>query len=379
MASLRAILLAAGAGSRLWPYTQTRPKPMVPVAGRPILAWLVDAVREAGVDELHVVVGYKGNRIRSFLEDGSELGVEVSYVRQNVLLGSGAALRTALKDGGTPDEALVMGADNIVDRQLVEALLDAGPNALAAAASDQPSKYGVVRVTGEAVDRVEEKPPIEGQALVSTGAALLDRDVLEMVPRLVDRGLLGLADVLDHVAREGPGLRAVANPGLWLDAVYPWDLLDLTDELAPQAADDHEGPGLVRGPVVVGEGATIEPGAIVRGPASIGANTRVESGATVNASVLMEDVRVGAGAHVDRSVLGDGCIVRGGATLARGEGVAETSEGVHQLEDVGAMVGEGCTVEGAARVLPATLVGNQARLHAGSTARTRVSEAGEVR
>jgi len=376
---VRAILLAAGAGSRLWPYTQTRPKPMVPVAGRPIVAWLVDALQAAGIEEIHVVVGYKGNRIRSFLEDGSDFDVDVTYVRQNVLLGSAAALATALKDAGVPDSGLVMGADNIVDEALVRGLVDAGPNALATAKSDEPSKYGVVRVTGDRVDRIEEKPPIEGQALVSTGAALLDGDVLERVPELVDRGMLGLADVLDHVAREGSGLGAVQDAGRWLDAVYPWDLLELTDELAGQAAGDAQPQATVKPPVVVAEGATIEPGAVIRGPASIGPNARVESGAVVNASVVMEDARVGAGAHVDRSVLGDGAIVRGGATLARGDGVAETSEGVHRLDDVGAMVGEGCTIEGAARVLPGTLVGNRARVHAGSTARMHVGEEGEVR
>jgi glucose-1-phosphate thymidylyltransferase len=351
---------------------------MVPVAGRPILDWLVEALANAGVDEIQVVVGYKGNRIRSFLEDGSTYDVDVSYVRQNVLLGSAAALSVALKDGGVPDEALVMGADNIVDRDLVAALTDAGPNALATTETRQPSKYGLVHVTGDEVDGIDEKPPIEGQALISTGATLLDAEVLREVPGLVDRGMLGMANVLDHVAREGPGLHAVRNPGLWLDAVYPWDLLELTAELAPHAADGSKQPGRTMGSVVVAEGATIEPGATVRGPTSIGANARVEAGAVVNASVIMEDVRVGAGAHVDRSVLGDGSIVRGGATLACGEGVAETGEDVHPLDDVGAMVGEGCTVEGAAQLLPGTLVGNRARVRAGAQARRRVDEDGEV-
>lgn len=376
---VRAILLAAGAGSRLWPYTATRPKPMVPVAGRPILGWLLDALSQGGIDDVQIVVGYKGNRIQSTFEDGRDLGLSIRYVRQEVLLGSGAALATALKDGGIPDEALVMGADNIVDAALVQALVDAGPNALALATSTEPSKYGVVEVEDDRVVAIEEKPPIEGQALVSTGAAALDASVLEAVPRLVDEGYLGLAHILDHIAREGPGLRAVADEGRWLDAVYPWDLLDLTRALA-EALDTDEGPegAHIVGPVSLGEGVTIEPGAIVRGPTSIGDNVRVASGAIVSESVVMDDAVVGPGAHVEKSVVGDGTHVNGGAHLARGEGIADVEEALHRLEDVGALVGEGCTIEGGGLVLPGTLVGNHARVAAGARARGRVKEDGEV-
>lgn len=376
---MRAILLAAGAGSRLWPYTATRPKPMVPVAGRPILTWLLEALREGGVEDVQIVVGYKANRIQSAIEDGRELGLDVRYVRQEVLLGSGAALATALKDGGIPDEALVMGADNLVDVTLVRSLLDAGPNTLAVARSQEPSKYGVVDVEEDRVRRIEEKPPIEGEALVSTGAAVLDGTVLGEVPELVDQGMLGLAHILDHVAREGPGLGALVDEGRWMDAVYPWDLLQLTDALAPDAAREPDAEGAsVLGPVAVGEGVTIEPGAIVRGPASLGDNVQVGAGALVSESVVMDDATIGPGAHVERSVVGDGTRIEGGAQLVRGSGIGETNEGLHRLEDIGALVGEGCRVEGGSLLLPASLVGNHAAVRSGATARGRIPEDGQV-
>ncbi len=377
---MRAILLAAGAGSRLWPYTTTRPKPMVPVAGRPILGWLLEALADGGVRDVQIVVGYKGSRIQSTFEDGRELGLDISYVRQEVLLGSAAALATALADGGTPEEAIVMGGDNIVDAALVDALLAQGPNALALARSSEPSKYGVVQVDGTRVLSIEEKPPIQGEALVSTGAALLSRDVLETVPSLVESGHLGLATVLDHVATEGSGLDAVIDAGTWLDAVFPWDLLALTDALVPPGATAHgTGEGaFLTGPITVGPGATIEPGAVVRGPSSIGANARIAAGAVVSESVVMDDALIGPGAHVERSVVGDGARVRGGAVVARGRGIAEAGEHVHRLDDIGALIGEGCIVEGGSIVLPATLVGNDARIRSGARARGRVQEGGEV-
>jgi glucose-1-phosphate thymidylyltransferase len=376
---LQAIVLAAGAGSRLWPYTETRPKPMVPVAGRPILEWLLDSLAEVGVTDVCLVVGYKANRIQSHVEDGADYGLDVRYVRQQVLMGSAAALARALEETTVPESTLVVGGDNVIEAPLLEALVDAGPNAIATTTSDKPSKYGVVHATDGLVDRVEEKPPIESEALISTGAALLDRQVLDQVPSLVERGLHGLADVFDHLAREGGKLRAVQGPGRWLDAVYPWDLLSLTDELVEGRGDPGPAEATVRGPVTIAEGATVEPGAVVAGPASIGRNARIGAGAVVNESVVMEDALVGPGASVDRSVVGDGSVVRSGAILARGEGVARTDDSVHAVDDVGAMIGEGCTVEGAGRVLPGTLVGNDSRVRAGATARERVNTSGEVR
>lgn len=354
---------------------------MVPVAGRPILVWLLEALRDGSgsqLDEVHIVVGYKGNRIQSVIGDGSHLGLDVRYVRQEVLLGSGAALSTALRDGGIPETALVMGADNIVDEALVRALVEAGPNRLAVARTDQPSKYGVVDLEDDTVRSIEEKPPIEGEALVSTGAAVLERSVLERVPELVDQGMLGLAHILDHVARGGPGLQAVVDEGRWMDAVFPWDLLQLNHALARQAAREIPEDARVVGPVTVGEGVTVEPGAIVRGPTSLGDNVHVGAGAIVTESVVMDDVVIGPGAHVERSVVGDGSRVRGGSQLARGRGVGETTDGLHALEDVGALVGEGVTVEGGSLVLPGSLVGNHAHIRAGATARGRIQEGGEV-
>lgn len=376
---MRAILLAAGAGSRLWPYTATRPKPMVPVAGRPILGWLLDALSDGGVEDVQIVVGYKGNRIQSTFEDGRELGLSIRYVRQEVLLGSGAALATALKDGGVPEQALVMGGDNIVDAALVRALLDAGPNTLAVARSQEASKYGVVQLEDDRVTGIEEKPPVQGEALVSTGAALLDERVLEEVPRLVDDGYLGLAHILDHIARHGPGLFAVADRGRWLDAVYPWDLLELTRVLATDVADADGPEGVdIVGPVSIGSGVTIEPGAIVRGPASLGDNVHVGAGAIVSESVVMDDAVIGPGAHVEKSVVGDGTRLAGGAHLARGRGIGQVDDGLHRLDDVGALVGEGCTLEGGSLVLPGTLLGNDAAVRAGATARGRLQAGSEV-
>lgn len=351
---------------------------MVPVAGRPILGWLLEALAQGGVRDVQIVVGYKGNRIQSVFGDGTELGLDISYVRQEVLLGSGAALSTALTDGGVPDEALVMGGDNVVDATLVSDLLEAGPNTLALARTEEPSKYGVVDVEDGQVRSIEEKPPIEGEALVSTGAVVLDEAVLREVPQLVDDGLLGLAHVLDHVAREGPGLRAVVPEGRWLDAVYPWDLLRLTASLTEDTTGTVPDHAHLVGPVAVGDGVTVEPGAIVRGPTSLGDNVHVGAGAIVSESVVMDDAVVGPGAHVERSVVGNGTRIRGASRLARGRGIGETSDGLHQLEDVGALLGEGVTVEGASTVLPACLVGNHATVRAGAVARGRIQEQGEV-
>jgi glucose-1-phosphate thymidylyltransferase len=379
------IVLAAGPGSRLWPLTKARPKPMVPVAGRPIVEWCLDSLASAGLEQATVVVGHKASTIQAHLQDGSELGLDLTYVHQDQQLGSGHALATALEAEGLPEAALVVGADNVIEPRLVEALVDEGPDAIGVTKSEAPSRYGVVTRDGDRVADLTEKPLVEGEALISTGSYLLDRRTLDAVPRLVEEGTTDLPEILASLIEEGHAIEASVTSGQWHDAVYPWDLVSLTEHLfrlrdpAISDAADLARDATVRGAVQVGGGARLGPSAVVDGPASLHPNVRLKPAAQVGRSLLLDGSKLGRGVVVEKSVLGEGVTVGAGATLGAGPATVATGDDqVHDLERIGAVVGEGTTIGPGAVLEPGTRVGANATVAPGARVRGRVPDGGWV-
>lgn len=382
--NIRPIVLAAGAGSRLWPLAQTRPKPMVPVAGRPILAWVLDAVREAGFSEATVVIGYKASTVQSYFQDGRDIGLELTYVRQEQQAGTAHAVATALQEEGMPEAALILGGDNVVDTHLVRALTNAGPDALAVTKSEHPSRYGVVTLRGDEIEEITEKPLVQGDALISTGAVLLSRDDLDALSSMAAAGTTDLPTVLNKLVQSGHPLQACVTTGDWHDAVYPWDLLPITEMLLSSGAPDRPDtadidPGAqLQGAVLVEAGATVGTGAIVQGPTSLGKNARVSAGAFVRRSLVLDGVKLGPRAVVEDSVIAEGVDIGAGVVIGGGPCRAEAEDGLHKVARLGAIVGEGCRIGPGAVLAPGTVLGNRVTVAPGARVRGRVPDGGWV-
>lgn len=375
----RVVVLAAGAGSLLHPLTASRPKPMVEVAGKPILGWCLEALREAGVREVTLVVGHKEVAIQSAVGDGRAFGLRVTYVHQGQPIGTAHAVASALREGGVPDAALVLGGDNVFDAHLVRDLLAAGPDALAVAKSTTPARYGVVTVEAGFVREIREKPPVQGDALVSTGAVLLSRPTLDLVVELVEGGVADLPDALDALLRDGLRLRAMVTSGEWLDAVDPFDLVPLAEILlarpgvvgvSPEAVVDPT--ATVEGAVHVAAGASVGARAVVTGPASLAANARVGPGAIVARALVMEDAKIGPGAIVEGSVVAQGVTVGAGAVLGAGTVPPEAPGQAAAVR--GVVVGEGSTIGPGAVVAPGSVLGVGVTVAPGVVVRGRVPD-----
>lgn len=381
---VRPIVLAGGAGSRLWPLAKTRPKPMVPVAGKPILRWVLEAVRDAGFEDATLVVGYKASTVQSAFQDGKDLGLALTYVHQAQQAGTAHAVATALGETGMPEAALVLGGDNVVDAHLIEALRDTGPDALALAKSEQPSKYGVVSVRGERVQRITEKPPVSGDALISTGACLLSRNALDGLAQLVREGVTDLPSVLNGLIDKGVELKGCVTTGDWMDAVYPWDLIPMTELLlAGNVAEVSESATLeadvaIQGPVHIEAGAVLSARSVTVGPTSVGANARIGPAAVVRRSLLFSGAVVGPGAIVEDSVLGEGAKIGAGCVLGAGPATPEADDGLHRVPRLGSIVGEGSTVGPGAVLTPGTVLGNGVTVAAGAVVRGRIPDGGWV-
>ncbi|WP_363464458.1 bifunctional sugar-1-phosphate nucleotidylyltransferase/acetyltransferase [Halogeometricum borinquense] len=309
---MQTVVLAAGVGSRMWPLTASRPKPMLPVAGKPLVAHTVDAAVEAGATEIVLVVGYEADDVRSFF--GAEYaGVPVEYAVQAEQLGTADAVRSALEvleDGSFA----VLNGDALYDVPSLANLYDGGP-AVGSFEVEDPTSYGVLKTDGSGyVAGVVEKPSNPPSNLINAGAYvfpeaahgwLLDVEASE-------RGELELTDVLSRSC-ETYDVRTVAFDR-WLDVGRPWELLEANEwklsELETRIDGDVSEDAELNGPVVVEEGAKVRSGVVIDGPALIQSGASVGPNAYVRgATLICEDAKVGHAVEVKNSVLMEGATV----------------------------------------------------------------------
>lgn len=180
------VFLAAGEGRRLEPLTNRRPKPMVPVANRPILEHVIEATAAAGIDRIVLVVGYRQERIRNHFGDGDDWGVTIEYVEQATQLGTAHAVDRVREHVQGP--FVVLNGDQIVDSELIERVRDelrtAGGPVVSVTRSEPTSEYGIVTLEGETVTGIEEKlrAPTTSE-LINAGVYGFDRWIFEAISR----------------------------------------------------------------------------------------------------------------------------------------------------------------------------------------------------
>jgi len=388
------VVLAAGEGTRLRPMTQNRPKPMLPAANRPILEHVLDALVDAGVTELVLVVGYKRDRVQNHVGP-TYRGVPVEYVVQEKQLGSGHALLQAREAVSGP--LLVANGDRIIDEGMTRAVAEAfdGRSTLGMIREHNPGRYGSVEVEGDRVVGLVESPDEPTFGFVNAGIyafteAVFDR--LEATPRT--DGTLPVTDtVVREIESETGGVRAVEVEGLWADATYPWDLLYLTRRLLEegQARGTERHPGVyvapsarvheaatLQPPVVVGEDCEVGAGAVVGPNVALGRNLTVGANATVVDSVVDTDTRVGVASTLVETVTGENVDLGAGTVVSGGPGDVVLDGRVFRDRDLGAVFADRVRTGGRVAADPGTLVGPGAHLHTGVTASGRVNAGAEV-
>ena len=300
---MQAIVLAAGKGTRMQPLSNGVPKPMLPVAGKPITAHTAEAAVDAGVDELVFVVGYGEQQVRDYF-GSSYRDTPVSYVVQDEQQGTADAVR-ATKDHIDGPFAVLYG-DNLYDPDGISRLFDVAPS-IASVRVPNPSNYGVLNVEDGAVTEITEKPEAPQNDLVNAGAYVLPeaaRDMLD-VP-LSERGERELTDVLDRVISEFNVSPVTLDR--WMDVGRPWELLEANEwklGTFDRCIDgDVSENATIQGDVVVEAGATVRGGSVVEGPAYIAADASIGPNAYIRGRTFVgEDVDVGHAVEVKNSVL----------------------------------------------------------------------------
>lgn len=390
-----AVVLAAGEGTRLHPLTHNRPKPMLPAANRPVLEYVLDALIDAGIARICLVVGYKRDRVQEHFGPRYR-DAPLTYVHQEKQLGSGHALLQARESVEGP--LLVVNGDRVIEASLVSDIAraferDAGPAVVGVLERPNARQYGAVVLQDGRIERIVEKPDSDEYRLINAGVYAFSSSVFDAIAATPRReGELQLPDTIGELIDEGD-VQGVRTDGLWADATYPWDILTVTQELLARGRVDEPERGdrvwvndsalvhddaTLQAPVVVGPDCEVGPGAVVGPTSALGRNVTVGSNATIERGVLDADTRVGAGSTLVDCVTGQD-VDLGPATVSAG-GPADVRVGSRVFENrrLGAVIGDRVRATGDAGFAPGALIGPNAHVHHGARASGHVAAGTEV-
>jgi len=377
---MKAVILAAGEGKRLRPFTETMPKVMLPVANKPVLEYVFDAVKNSGIGEIIVVVGYKKEVIMEYFKNYED--IDIIYVVQDKQLGTAHALLQAKKY--INDSFIVLSGDNIIDQSSISKLIkDKSKHSILIKEHPHPSKYGVVFVEKNILKEIVEKPKEELGRFISTGIYKLPSSVFDDVEGLASQGVYALTSVVQLIVDRGENISTV-TADLWMDIVYPWDLIHVNEAMIHSTSASVSGiiekgvtmKGAVSvgknttiysgcyivGPVVIGEGCEIGPNACIFPSTTIGNNSVVHPFSEVRNSVVMNDVHIGSNSFLSHSVIGRGSIMDHNFSSMPGKATMEIEGEFKKLEIIGVMVGENCTVGSSVIVEPGIIIGGRCEI-----------------
>lgn len=292
---MKGVILAAGKGSRLYPITHHIPKPLLPLANRPTMAYAFDRLKEMGVDEICVIVGENEPTMREFLGDGSAFGVRLSFARQENPKGLAHALGFAKEFCGDDSFVMYLG-DAIYEKGFVDLkrrFEESGcANLNLVKPVDDPSRFGVANVDGERIVKLVEKPKVPESNLAMAGLYFFGPQIWSVLPELQPsaRGEYEITDAIQMLIDRGENVLAGVYDGVWFDTGTLDSFLETSRFLAPNGALDGEVTGRVGANVVVGEGAEVRCESIEDSVILPGARVRCQG--AIRHSILAGDLTV---------------------------------------------------------------------------------------
>lgn len=354
---MKAMILAAGKGTRVRPLTYELPKPMIPIMGKPVMEYLVEHLSRHGIREIMINTSHLPARIEQYFGDGQRYGVEIGYSFEGymddaelvpVALGSAGGMRKIQDFGGFFDRTtVVLCGDALIDLDLSRAVAE--HRAKGAVASlvvkevpwDKVSDYGVVVTDGDGAVRSFQEKPNRAEAKsnrVNTGIYIFEPEALDYIPpaQVFDIG----GDLFPLLVAKGLPFYAQKHDFHWADIGKVSDYWTVVQRVMQGELEGIAIPGTevrpgiwvglntrvawddirVKGPLYVGSGTRIEPGAVIEGPTWIGHGCHLQANARVTRSILFEHTRVARAAEFrEQIVCGDYCVTRDGVTLHKDE------------------------------------------------------------
>jgi UDP-N-acetylglucosamine diphosphorylase / glucose-1-phosphate thymidylyltransferase / UDP-N-acetylgalactosamine diphosphorylase / glucosamine-1-phosphate N-acetyltransferase / galactosamine-1-phosphate N-acetyltransferase len=345
---MQAVILAAGEGKRVRPLTWSRPKAMIPVANRPIIEYVIDALVKNGIRDIIVVVGYRKEQVIRFL---NQLDIPIEVVVQDKQLGTAHALQQA--KGKIKSDFLLLPGDNYIDPQSIARVKEMH-NAILVKEHPNPSNFGVVLLKDGMVESIVEKPEHSPSFMVSTGIYSLTRDFFSFINGN------DITDAISCMLEEKRSLQPVIADD-WQDAIYPWDLLKMNHRLLAGLSSAREGHvsrnTIIHGMVKIGKGTAIGPNTVITGPvvigdnciigpnccvlpdSSIGSRVKIEPFTCIGNALVMDDTTIGSHSRIMDTVIGERCTFADHSSTNVATGILEI-EGCPIKSEFGAIIGD---------------------------------------
>jgi len=373
---MKAVVMAGGEGSRLRPLTLARPKPMVPIATKPVMQHNLDLLKRHGVTEVVVTVQYLASAIQDYFGDGSQLGMKIVYSVEESPLGTAGSVKLAQKH--LTDTFLVVSADALTDFDLSQIVsFHKDRNALATLTLyrvPNPLEYGVIITNddGKIVQFLEK--PSWGEVFsdtVNTGIYVLEPEILDYFEpnKVFDFS----QDLFPMMLKKGDPIFGFISPGYWCDVGNLQEYMRanadlLSGKVGIPLPGTHLGGGIwvdegaevspdsqLYGPVVVGREAKIKSGAVVHGPSVVGEYSVVDSRSHVVRSVIWNNSYLGERVELHGAIVGKQCHVQSKAVIFEG-----------------AVIGDNTVVRDGAIIQPGVKIWPNKEIETGATVATSI-------
>ena len=394
---MKCVILAAGEGNRMHPLTFTRPKVMLPLAGKPILEWNLLNARAAGLKDFIFVVSYKSEMVREYFGDGKKWNVKITYVNQ------GKAMGTAHAIGITESfvhECLVMCGDTIFGTSDIRNMMKKGMK-IGLIHLEKPTDYGIVELKGAHLVKIYEKMEQPFTDMVNAGIYHFNDSIFSYIHK-TDKSPRGEYEITDSINMlvEREQMDAVFLKE-WRDVVYPWHLLEANEELLKKFKTNIQGTVeknvTIKGPVAIEKETVVRSGTYIEGPVVIGSNTKigpncylrpstsigsfchVGNGCEVKNSIVMDHSNVPHLNYVGDSVIGQHCNLGAGTVVANlrlDKGNIPVVLNGRRLDSkrrkLGVIMGDNVQTGINAVINVGTLIGNDASIGLGATVKGEI-------
>lgn len=342
---LKAIILSAGEGSRMRPLTLTKPKTMLPVAGKPIIQYNIESLRDNGITDILLIVRYKEEIVRNYFGDGSDFGVNISYKTQKDFLGTANAI--SYGEDFIDDSIIVLNGDIILDDEIIHEIIKKynylSPDTLMLLTEvEDPSAFGVVEIENGNIKNIVEKPKREEAPsnLVNAGIYIFNKDIFDKIreTEISERGEYEITDSVSLQIEDNKKVIGHKTSKDWIDVGRPWELIEVNEELIGKLKTEIKGTveagAVIHGEVFLDEGSVIKagvyiegnvyigkncdigPNSYIRGNTYFGDNVHVGNAVEIKNSIIMENTNVSHLSYVGDSVIGSNCNMAAGTNIA---------------------------------------------------------------
>lgn len=342
---LKAIILSAGEGSRMRPLTLTKPKTMLPVAGKPIIQYNIESLRDNGITDILLIVRYKEEIVRNYFGDGSDFGVNISYKIQKDFLGTANAI--SYGEDFIDDSIIVLNGDIILDDEIIHEIIKKynylSPDTLMLLTEvEDPSAFGVVEIENGNIKNIVEKPKREEAPsnLVNAGIYIFNKDIFDKIreTEISERGEYEITDSVSLQIEDNKTVIGHKTSKDWIDVGRPWELIEVNEELIGKLKTEIKGTveagAVIHGEVFLDEGSVIKagvyiegnvyigkncdigPNSYIRGNTYFGDNVHVGNAVEIKNSIIMENTNVSHLSYVGDSVIGSNCNIAAGTNIA---------------------------------------------------------------